>query len=475
MKKNLSNFAIFICLVLCLFSCSKNNDSVTPEKSTTINVFGINDFHGCYEETDSEPGLSKIGEYLIEQKENNPSNTIILSSGDMWQGTIESNLNRGALVTECMNAIGFDSMTIGNHEFDWNEVPINYNEENMNFPLLGCNIFYKDTKIRPSYLTPYTIVSKSDLKIGIIGAVQQGIGSDIIRSVSDKFDFVNPINYIKEYSDILYKEKDCDAVILSTHDGDFRSYYDLTEESPISNKKYVNAIFLGHDHNSKNGNLNGIPYVEGGKNGRYISKISLTIEKNGGNTNIKSSSSVINAKDVCKKTSSTIDNIYSKYKPQIDEQKNEEVGVASRTLSNDKLGNVANQAMISFVNNNQDEFKKKVTYSAINKGGIRSTISEGIVNYGDIYKCFPFDNHLVLFGLTNDQYEVLSLNGFCYVLTTGNIVMAGDNLYYLVTLDYVFEQIKENTTNNYYSTTILRDAIKEEIQNGNIDLISPIK
>lgn len=475
MKKNGFNFTIILCLLCCLFGCSNNSKPITPEESTTINIFGINDFHGCYEETNSEPGLSKIGEYLISEKENNPDNTIILSSGDMWQGTIESNLNRGALVTECMNAIGFDSMTIGNHEFDWNEDPIYYNEENMNFPLLGCNIFYKGTKNRPSYLTPYTIVSKSDFKIGIIGAVQQGIGSDIIRSVSDKFDFVNPVDYIKEYSDILYNEKDCDAIILSTHDGDFRNYYDLTKESAVSKQQYVNAIFLGHDHNNKNGNLNGMPYVEGGKNGRYISKISLTIKKSEKSTTVSSTSSILDTKNVCQKTSSVIENIYSKYKPQIDEQKNEEVGIASKTLSNDRLGNVANQAMISFVNNNQSEFKKKVNYSAINKGGIRSNISEGVVNYGDIYKCFPFDNHVVVFGLNIDQYEILSLGGFCYVLTTGDIEPADDGLYYLVTLDYVFEQIKDNTTNNYYSPTILRDAIKEEVKKGNIDLISPIK
>ena len=87
----------------------------------------------------------------------------------------------------------------------------------MNFPLLACNIFYKGTKKRPDYLKPYTILSKGEYKIGIIGAVQENIGSSILRSISNNFDYLYPVDYVKEYSDILFNDEKCDAVILSTH------------------------------------------------------------------------------------------------------------------------------------------------------------------------------------------------------------------------------------------------------------------
>ena len=62
-----------------------------------------------------EGGLAKVGGKLKEFKAADPDHTFIISSGDMWQGSMESNLNEGALITEAMNNIGFDSMTLGNH------------------------------------------------------------------------------------------------------------------------------------------------------------------------------------------------------------------------------------------------------------------------------------------------------------------------------------------------------------------------
>ena len=75
--------------------------------------------HGSILENSSgtyyEGGLAKVGGKLKEFKAADPDHTFIISSGDMWQGSMESNLNEGALITEAMNNIGFDSMTLGNH------------------------------------------------------------------------------------------------------------------------------------------------------------------------------------------------------------------------------------------------------------------------------------------------------------------------------------------------------------------------
>ncbi len=63
--------------------------------------------------------MAYIAKMVSEEREKNPEGTLLLSAGDMFQGTPISNLFRGKPVIETMNRMGFDAMTLGNHEFDW--------------------------------------------------------------------------------------------------------------------------------------------------------------------------------------------------------------------------------------------------------------------------------------------------------------------------------------------------------------------
>ena len=69
----------------------------------------------------------------------------------MWQGSVESNLTEGHLVTEWMNQMNFVSMTVGNHEFDWGRQGIIDNSELANFPTLGINVVYQSNYERVEF------------------------------------------------------------------------------------------------------------------------------------------------------------------------------------------------------------------------------------------------------------------------------------------------------------------------------------
>ena len=61
----------------------------------------------------------RIKTYIESIKKSNKKGTIVLSAGDMFQGTAVSSMTRGRAIVDCMNIIGFDAMTIGNHELDY--------------------------------------------------------------------------------------------------------------------------------------------------------------------------------------------------------------------------------------------------------------------------------------------------------------------------------------------------------------------
>ena len=93
----------------CEVNVIMKNENINGE----INLFAMNDFHGSIIENDEELGFLKQGTFFKNKSEED--NTLILNSGDMWQGSIESNSNYGEFLTKAMNYIEFDSFTLGNH------------------------------------------------------------------------------------------------------------------------------------------------------------------------------------------------------------------------------------------------------------------------------------------------------------------------------------------------------------------------
>ena len=88
-----------------------------------VDFYNINDLHGKIADGENHPGVDELTTYLKKMKKSN-DHTVLLSSGDMWQGTSESNLTKGLLTTDWMNHAGFSAMALGNHEYDWGEAPI---------------------------------------------------------------------------------------------------------------------------------------------------------------------------------------------------------------------------------------------------------------------------------------------------------------------------------------------------------------
>ncbi|HNT52581.1 MAG TPA: metallophosphoesterase [Candidatus Syntrophosphaera sp.] len=76
--------------------------------------------------------------------------SLLLDAGDFFQGRPVGTVTKGRAVMEYMNTIGYDAMTIGNHEYDILDEELEATLELANFPILSCNIMDKRTGTLPS-------------------------------------------------------------------------------------------------------------------------------------------------------------------------------------------------------------------------------------------------------------------------------------------------------------------------------------
>lgn len=271
---------VIFALTLSLSACTSSPTS-TPSVSSSSNhyksdkivFYSINDTHGAIEENLSTyvAGIAKLKDIIYHDTDYSKENSVILSSGDMFQGTGLSNLTKGKAMTQIMETFPFDAMAIGNHEFDWGLKNLLENIKNYHsFPILNSNIFEGENLIENTQ--PSIIVEKGGYKIGIIGSIQSGIESSIAYNQVKNYTIKEDAPLVVSEAEKL-KEQGADLVVLSTHQG-------LTSSvKSMANSGKIDAFFLGHTHAVIDENLNGIPVVEAGANSTAFSKVVFQSEK----------------------------------------------------------------------------------------------------------------------------------------------------------------------------------------------------
>ena len=422
-----------------------------------LKIYYINDTHGAYirqqiEDNVDEAGISYIGQYIKEEVAKDKERgdySIVLSGGDMFQGTIDSNLTYGDIMVDAMNIIGFDAMVLGNHEFDWGESNLMKFAANLNCPIISCNTFYKETGKKPSYLSSYAIIERENLKIGIIGAARKGMDSSITGSISSAFSFPEPNSYIKDCSDLLRTSYNCDIVIGAFHDEGYEAkydekdpskFFDITEFSSETGERYVDAMFFAHDHYAKNNTFNGVRYIESGCNGRYVGEMTFSLSNQNNVYTIDSVSAVNHrAYDWCEEDNEDISDLADTYASVIGKT-DEVIYNFKKDYTIDEFTEVVVQAMWWFVNNNLSLFDNQTVYFAShNTGGVRSSVKHGSFTRRDLYKVFPFDNQLCIQTCTETNINNMKASTYYRTYSAEEIIYDEHERTKAVSISYICE------------------------------------
>ena len=218
---------------------------------------------------------------LKEQRQQHPD-LLLFDSGDFSQGSGYYTLFKGEVEIGLMNQMGYDAVTIGNHEFDFGLDNLARIFRMANFPIVCSNYDCKGTVLE-GLVKPYITLKRNGVKIGVF-ALSPALKGLVFDGNCQGITYLDPAETAQKYIDILRKQEKCDIVICISHLGWKESEY--TDEMFLKGIEGCDLVLGGHTHTymkqleyapDKTGKL--IPVDQNGKHGAFIGKLLLNLEK----------------------------------------------------------------------------------------------------------------------------------------------------------------------------------------------------
>ena len=246
MRTKLLHFVVILALALSLVPVSLPVQAASPIAFTILHT---NDMHGYLEGEKLTGGDGTTFEFggitnamgtvaLLKQQAN--GNTLILDAGDFWQGTFASNRNEGRVIVNAMNLVGYDALTLGNHDFDHGQDVLKARAAEAWFPFLAANIMEETTGKPPAWVKPYIIKEVAGLRFGVIGLANSGTPVISKPSNSQGLKFVREVDAVRQ---VLPEVKDkSDLIVVLAHEG---LDYDQRLAAEVPG---IDVIVSGHTH-----------------------------------------------------------------------------------------------------------------------------------------------------------------------------------------------------------------------------------
>lgn len=459
--------------------------TTTPQIDKDFQILSLNDFHGqvdnrtrYYNNTNVyDIGISKMSTFLKEKQEE--MTTFVLSAGDMWQGSLDSNENHGQYITKAMNEIGFDAMSIGNHDFDWGSQYIDENSKIAKFPFLGCNIIDNKTKVRADWVQDSTIIEKDGIKLGVVGYIGVDQYSDISYSFIKDYTFAAPETYAIEAAKNL-KNNGADCIVLLAHEAWSKSL-SYTQQTML-NSGYFDLVFNGHSHTNNYfiNTATNTPVVRGLASGGAYSYANFTLNKDD-TLSLKDCNyhAFTSSEYSSIKTDAEIAKIAADY--DYSAEKAVKLGTSLGTFySNSSLAQFGAAAGYQTINDNEIYSTKNIISFVHNQA--RASLDSGEILYEDVYTSFPFNNELLIMNVKGYaiNYTTSARYGTkkCYSLKSNYGVYPNNSLatnidnnkyYTIAILDFVGYKIDPQYIENgddgiTYTGLFIRDAVVNKIK-----------
>lgn len=304
---------LLLLLAILAGACSSPNTR-PADADLVISVVSTNDVHGELLPATGRGGLATISGYVDALRRANQASdesVLLIDAGDMWQGTLESNLSEGRTMVEAYNAMGYAAAAIGNHEFDFGPPglaatprdpgddargALKLRTAEADFPFLAANLINASSgqlvdwpNVRPSVL-----LDVQGVKVGLIGVTtRSALQTTIAANVQGLT--VTPLADAITREAHKLRAEGATLVIVTAHAGSYCSEFDDPDDTSSCNMEgeimqvaqqletgLVDQIIGGHVHQKIAHNVNGIAVISAHSHTRAFGRVDFTLARDSG-------------------------------------------------------------------------------------------------------------------------------------------------------------------------------------------------
>ncbi len=346
-------------------------------------------------------GSARLMTAIAEARER-AGNSMLVDGGDQFQGTLFYTQYKGTLAAEMMNQMGYDAMTVGNHEFDDGPEVLRGFMDAVEFPVLMSNADVSGEPLLADKLAKSTVIEKGGEKIGLIGLTPEDTHE--LASPGDNVTFSDPVAAVQGEVDLLIA-KGVNKIIVLSHSG-----YGV-DQKVAAETTGVDVIVGGHTNtllSNTNERAEG-PYptmvgetaiVQAYAYGKFLGELNVTFDDEGNITKAEGEPLIMDA--AVTEDQPTVDRIAEAAKP-LEEIRNRVVADAAEAIDGERgncraqecaMGNLVSDAMLDRVKD------QGIDIAISNAGGLRASIDAGEVTMGEVLTVLPFQNTLSTFQIS---------------------------------------------------------------------------
>lgn len=391
----------------------------------TVTFLHGNDFHAHLEPTliRKKPygGYARLATVIRETRAKE-KNVVLLSAGDTFQGTLYFNVYEGLADLAFMNAVGFQAMTLGNHEFDRGPKPLATFAALARFPLLSTNTDVTGDPDLRGKIAPSTVIRVGREKIGVVGCTTPDTPN--ISSPGDTVRFLELVATVQRAVDNL-GAKGIDKIVLLSHIG-------FEEDQALVGKlRNVDLVIGGHSHTplgtpkidgwpeAKGAyptlvpDLGGVsvPVVQAWEWGKTLGKIRVRFDGRGRVAKIEEARPIVIDEKIPEDPE--IAGLIAAFRKPIEAKANEVVATAAERLPKDLVAGELDNVMSRIVADAMlaATAKQGAVAAFINAGGVRSGLEAGPITYGGAVSVQPFANTLTVLDVTGAELRAALRRG----------------------------------------------------------------
>ena len=491
--------------LLCVFSllslaCEREKIPGSEADNKSIVILSDNDVHCAID------GYARLAGLHDAIAASDTAWVATVSCGDYLQGGNAGALSRGQYIVDVMKAVGFDAVTLGNHEFDYGMDRMQELVPQIGTPVVCANLF-KYGSSKPCF-TSYIIRNYGTRSVAFVGVTtpESMIGESYSFYDNDghqPYDLrTDDVCNLVQTAVNQARSQGADYVVILSHLGEEKPALGITSHELIAATRGIDAVLDGHSHSviphDEVANLDGklIPVSQTGTQFANVGKLVISVDG-------RISTSLIPVEEISYErasVSAAIDKVHQ----DLDQVTAREIAHSDFDLiMRDADGNRVirrGETNLADLLTDAVRYTLEAQIGLFNGGGFRNGISAGTITYGDVANAQPFDDHLSKFeatgaqilsmlerctsSLPSEEGQFPQVSGLRYTIhqqsdtvsdvavldeDSGNwIPLDPDGRYTIASSDYYarggFYDTLKDCKQLFYSTGLVRDALADYLE-----------